>query len=110
MAKEFHVETLCVEEALTESVYEHWMRWGQGLSRGLGEAPVRQWAVPGANSKWGGPARCCMPKGRLSGDPRQVRGAPVAEEDLRPEALEGAMALKCLKQETDTEIMLEGRE
>eukprot|EP00434_Breviolum_minutum_P033054 symbB.v1.2.029242.t1/scaffold3175.1/size97379/9 len=54
---------------------------------------MRQWAVPGANSKWGGPPTCGMPQGRPSGDPRLVRGVPVAESEVHPKALEGVARL-----------------
>eukprot|EP00913_Durusdinium_trenchii_P011186 g10507.t1 len=63
--------------SLTESAYEQWMR---------------QWAVPGANSDWGGPPSCGMPKVQSRAE-RSVQGTPVRHEELRPEALEGLQAL-----------------
>ncbi|CAK8994083.1 unnamed protein product [Durusdinium trenchii] len=77
VAEEFGVDSLFVEEGLTESAYEQWMR---------------QWAVPGANSDWGGPPSCGMPKVQSRAE-RSVQGTPVRHEELRPEALEGLQAL-----------------
>ena len=142
------------------------LKWLNQIQETIYWAVSRQWAVPGANSDWGGPPHSCMPQvgvwgrapspwpqgdsrkwgylrnwkypqkvpaltrkhqissnftsfgtvyiglswpqcwgkrtnkastyayfgpsqGRNTGDPRLVRGTPVAEEDLRPEALEG---------------------
>ncbi|CAE7554074.1 unnamed protein product [Symbiodinium natans] len=78
VAKEFGVNSLYVENGLAESVYEAWMR---------------QWAVPGANSKWGGPPGCAIPQERQGLDPRRLRGPEVPHAQLRPEASAGTAAL-----------------
>eukprot|EP00928_Gymnodinium_smaydae_P021717 TRINITY_DN18505_c0_g1_i1.p1 TRINITY_DN18505_c0_g1~~TRINITY_DN18505_c0_g1_i1.p1 ORF type:complete len:278 (+),score=37.22 TRINITY_DN18505_c0_g1_i1:45-836(+) len=76
VAREFGVESLLVEEGLMETVCEAWMR---------------RWAVPGADSKWGGPAGASMPNVAAT-DLRTLQGEPVTE-GLRPEALLGMKAL-----------------
>ena len=58
-AKALGVERLCVGVALAETMNEDW---------------YRSWAVPGADSTWGGPPTC-----------RQ--GVPVARQTLHPAAL-----------------------
>ncbi|CAE7695642.1 FKBP62, partial [Symbiodinium sp. CCMP2456] len=78
VAKEFGVSSLQVENGLAESIYEAWMR---------------QWAVPGANSKWGGPPGCAIPQERQGMDPRRLRGPEVPHPELRPEALSGPETL-----------------
>ncbi|CAE7520033.1 TANC1 [Symbiodinium pilosum] len=54
---------------------------------------MRQWAVPGANSKWGGPPGCAILQEHRDRDPRYLRGPAVAPDQLRPEALAGTGAL-----------------
>eukprot|EP00756_Hemistasia_phaeocysticola_P052255 Hpha_TRINITY_DN27467_c0_g1::TRINITY_DN27467_c0_g1_i1::g.193794::m.193794 len=58
-AKQLGIKELLVEEGLSETMVESWFR---------------QWAVPGADTTWDGPAHCGL-------------GVPVEDKDLRPEAL-----------------------
>ncbi|CAJ1444985.1 unnamed protein product, partial [Effrenium voratum] len=77
VAQQFEVPSLCVEDDLAESINECWMR---------------QWAVPGANSDWGGPPSARVKSDR-SLDPSKLRGPAVDLELLRPEALQGTRSL-----------------
>ena len=56
------------------------MRIEAGLVESSGEDWYRSWAVPGADSTWGGPAGC-------------KSGVAVAETELHPAALQPAMSL-----------------
>lgn len=73
VAEEFELSSLSVEEGLTETICEAWMR---------------QWAVPGADSKWGGPPGAEMPQNIMHEYPQGVHGPPVGE-GLRQEASAG---------------------
>eukprot|EP01062_Namystynia_karyoxenos_P032448 TRINITY_DN23939_c0_g1_i1.p1 TRINITY_DN23939_c0_g1~~TRINITY_DN23939_c0_g1_i1.p1 ORF type:complete len:317 (+),score=58.84 TRINITY_DN23939_c0_g1_i1:91-951(+) len=59
VAKELGISEVLIEAGLAECMVEDWFR---------------SWAVPGADTAWGGPPHC-------------GRGVPVAESELRPEAL-----------------------
>eukprot|EP01065_Artemidia_motanka_P032265 TRINITY_DN39288_c0_g1_i1.p1 TRINITY_DN39288_c0_g1~~TRINITY_DN39288_c0_g1_i1.p1 ORF type:complete len:300 (+),score=72.94 TRINITY_DN39288_c0_g1_i1:69-902(+) len=64
-AKVLGIDQIMIEEGVAESCHEGW---------------ARQWGVPGANTKWGGPPGC-------------TRGVPVAEADLHPLVFEPLKAL-----------------
>jgi len=74
LAEEFDVKSLLVEEGLVETLCEGWMR---------------QWAVPGADSKWGGPPGAAMPEGTSHKYGAKLEGPIVDEANLRKEALAG---------------------
>jgi len=57
------------------------------------EAWMRQWAVPNANSKWGGPPGAALTREQLYSKVREVQGPLVEAEQLRPEALLSAATL-----------------
>lgn len=75
VANHFGVSSLLVEDGLVETIGEGWFR---------------QWAVPGANSTWGGPPGACManPVSVSVG----IEGPPV-RDGLRVEAEMGLKAL-----------------
>merc|ERR1712232_716583 len=75
---EFGVEKLLVEEGLVETFCEAW---------------YRQWAVPGATSKWGGPPGCAMPPGTDKNYVASLLGPLVDDSNLRAEAKVGPAKL-----------------
>lgn len=68
VANHFGIPSILVEEGLVETICEAWFR---------------QWAVPGANTKWGGPPGASMARPVAASE--CVQGPPV-EEGLRAEA------------------------
>eukprot|EP01062_Namystynia_karyoxenos_P026863 TRINITY_DN20748_c0_g1_i1.p1 TRINITY_DN20748_c0_g1~~TRINITY_DN20748_c0_g1_i1.p1 ORF type:complete len:311 (+),score=90.88 TRINITY_DN20748_c0_g1_i1:73-933(+) len=66
IARELEIPEVLVEEGLSESMIEAWFR---------------SWAVPGANSTWGGP-------------PHSPLGTPVDGSELRVEALDPARCFR----------------
>ncbi|CAK8993130.1 Protein TANC1 [Durusdinium trenchii] len=103
VAEEFGVDSLFVEEGLTESAYEQWMRqvlFPDAIEEEYVDLPEKGYQAMGGSG-------CQLRLGRAAllrhakGTPhavqsraeRSVQGTPVRHEELRPEALEGLQAL-----------------
>eukprot|EP00930_Biecheleria_cincta_P042265 TRINITY_DN29075_c0_g1_i1.p1 TRINITY_DN29075_c0_g1~~TRINITY_DN29075_c0_g1_i1.p1 ORF type:complete len:365 (-),score=50.16 TRINITY_DN29075_c0_g1_i1:616-1662(-) len=80
VADEFSIESLHVEEGLVEAVCEMWMR---------------QWALPGSDSTWGGPPGASVKEAWS----QNICGPPNDPDKVRPEAHAGLGALLLTPQE-----------
>merc|ERR1712232_633434 len=78
VAEEFAVESLLVEGGLVETICEAWMR---------------QWALPDADSTWGGPPGGSMPKDQAYMYSETMVGPPIEKERLHPSAITGTKVL-----------------
>uniref|UniRef100_A0A7S1S8C2 Uncharacterized protein n=1 Tax=Alexandrium catenella TaxID=2925 RepID=A0A7S1S8C2_ALECA len=78
VAQEFGIANMLVEDGLMEAVCEAWMR---------------QWAVPGAEGRWGGPEHAMMSEDAMSNWLPTVQGPEYGAAWLRPEALGGITGL-----------------
>jgi len=78
VAQELGIQNLLVEEGLMEAVCEAWMR---------------QWCVPGAEGRWGGPESARMSEEAMDTWSQTVSGPDYATAWLRAEALGGVAGL-----------------